>query len=62
VVAAVTMPLTYSIATGVGLGFITYALAGAGGDLCGEVLDRVSWSLPAHAPTAAHLNRRDGVG
>ena len=27
VVAAVTIPLTYSIATGIGLGFITYALA-----------------------------------
>ncbi|MCC6778610.1 MAG: NCS2 family permease [Hyphomicrobiales bacterium] len=27
VVAAVTMPLTYSIATGIGLGFITYAFA-----------------------------------
>jgi adenine/guanine/hypoxanthine permease len=27
VVAPVTMPLTYSIATGIGLGFITYALA-----------------------------------
>ena len=27
VVAAVTMPLTYSLATGIGLGFITYALA-----------------------------------
>jgi adenine/guanine/hypoxanthine permease len=27
VVAAVTMPLTYSIATGIGLGFITFALA-----------------------------------
>ena len=27
VVAAVTMPLTYSIATGIGLGFITYVLA-----------------------------------
>jgi adenine/guanine/hypoxanthine permease len=27
VVAAITMPLTYSIATGIGLGFITYALA-----------------------------------
>ena len=27
VVTAVTMPLTYSIATGIGLGFITYALA-----------------------------------
>jgi AGZA family xanthine/uracil permease-like MFS transporter len=27
VVAAVTMPLTYSIATGIGLGFITYAIA-----------------------------------
>jgi AGZA family xanthine/uracil permease-like MFS transporter len=26
VVAAVTMPLTYSIANGIGLGFITYAL------------------------------------
>jgi AGZA family xanthine/uracil permease-like MFS transporter len=26
VIAAVTMPLTYSIATGIGLGFITYAL------------------------------------
>ena len=25
-VAAITMPLTYSIATGIGLGFITYAL------------------------------------
>ena len=29
VVAAVTMPLTYSIATGIGLGFITYALGQA---------------------------------
>jgi AGZA family xanthine/uracil permease-like MFS transporter len=27
VIAAITMPLTYSIATGIGLGFITYALA-----------------------------------
>jgi AGZA family xanthine/uracil permease-like MFS transporter len=27
VIAAVAMPLTYSIATGIGLGFITYALA-----------------------------------
>src|SRR5262249_35078901 len=27
VVAAVTMPLTYSIATGIGLGFMTYAAA-----------------------------------
>ena len=27
VVAAITMPLTYSIATGIGLGFITYGLA-----------------------------------
>ena len=27
VVCAITMPLTYSIATGIGLGFITYALA-----------------------------------
>jgi AGZA family xanthine/uracil permease-like MFS transporter len=26
VVTAVTMPLTYSIATGIGLGFITYAV------------------------------------
>ena len=26
VVTAVTMPLTYSIATGIGLGFITYVL------------------------------------
>jgi AGZA family xanthine/uracil permease-like MFS transporter len=26
VVAAITMPLTYSIATGIGLGFITYAV------------------------------------
>jgi AGZA family xanthine/uracil permease-like MFS transporter len=26
VIAAITMPLTYSIATGIGLGFITYAL------------------------------------
>jgi adenine/guanine/hypoxanthine permease len=26
VVAAVSMPLTYSIATGIGLGFITYAV------------------------------------
>ena len=26
VIAAVTMPLTYSIATGIGLGFITYVL------------------------------------
>jgi AGZA family xanthine/uracil permease-like MFS transporter len=27
VIAAVSMPLTYSIATGIGLGFVTYALA-----------------------------------
>jgi adenine/guanine/hypoxanthine permease len=27
VVAVISMPLTYSIATGIGLGFITYALA-----------------------------------
>jgi len=27
VVASITMPLTYSIATGIGLGFITYAVA-----------------------------------
>jgi adenine/guanine/hypoxanthine permease len=27
VVAAIAMPLTYSIATGIGFGFITYALA-----------------------------------
>jgi AGZA family xanthine/uracil permease-like MFS transporter len=27
IVAAVSMPLTYSIATGIGLGFITYAAA-----------------------------------
>ena len=27
VVAAVSMPLTYSIATGIGLGFITYTVA-----------------------------------
>jgi adenine/guanine/hypoxanthine permease len=27
VVTAIAMPLTYSIATGIGLGFITYALA-----------------------------------
>jgi adenine/guanine/hypoxanthine permease len=27
VIGAVTMPLTYSIATGIGLGFITYVLA-----------------------------------
>jgi AGZA family xanthine/uracil permease-like MFS transporter len=26
-VTAITMPLTYSIATGIGLGFITYVLA-----------------------------------
>ncbi|MET0276702.1 MAG: hypothetical protein ABW198_00090 [Pseudorhodoplanes sp.] len=25
-IAAITMPLTYSIATGIGLGFITYVL------------------------------------
>jgi AGZA family xanthine/uracil permease-like MFS transporter len=29
VVAAIAMPLTYSIATGIGLGFITYALVKA---------------------------------
>lgn len=37
VVAAITMPLTYSIATGIGLGFITYVLikviAGRGNDV-----------------------------
>jgi AGZA family xanthine/uracil permease-like MFS transporter len=27
VIAAIAMPLTYSIATGIGLGFITYVLA-----------------------------------
>jgi AGZA family xanthine/uracil permease-like MFS transporter len=27
VITAITMPLIYSIATGIGLGFITYALA-----------------------------------
>jgi adenine/guanine/hypoxanthine permease len=27
VITAVTMPLTYSIATGIGLGFITYSLS-----------------------------------
>ena len=49
VVTAITMPLTYSIATGIGLGFITYALiklvagrcqaggAGAGARLRGQV-------------------------
>ena len=52
VVTAITMPLTYSIATGIGLGFITYALAklisgkvqrgfaggaGAGGAVCHQV-------------------------
>jgi adenine/guanine/hypoxanthine permease len=42
VIAAVTMPLTYSIATGIGLGFITYALvkliAGKFGDAKPAVL------------------------
>ncbi len=52
VVTAITMPLTYSIATGIGLGFITYALAkiicrqgargvagglGAGGAVCDQI-------------------------
>ena len=51
VVTAITMPLTYSIATGIGLGFITYALAKlisgkvtslAGGDRAGgAVRDQV---------------------
>ncbi len=36
VVAAITMPLTYSIATGIGLGFITYAL---GKILAGRLAD-----------------------
>ena len=40
VIAAVTMPLTYSIATGIGLGFITYAL--------GKVVSgRISEAKPA---------------
>jgi AGZA family xanthine/uracil permease-like MFS transporter len=39
-VAAFTMPLTYSIATGIGLGFITYAL-------CKIISGKVSEASPA---------------
>jgi AGZA family xanthine/uracil permease-like MFS transporter len=40
VVAAITMPLTYSIATGIGLGFITYAL-------CKIIAGKISEASPA---------------
>jgi adenine/guanine/hypoxanthine permease len=40
VMTAVTMPLTYSIATGIGLGFITYAL-------CKLIAGKVSEAKPA---------------
>jgi AGZA family xanthine/uracil permease-like MFS transporter len=40
VITAVSMPLTYSIATGIGLGFITYAL-------CKIVAGKLSEAKPA---------------
>jgi AGZA family xanthine/uracil permease-like MFS transporter len=40
VVTAITMPLTYSIATGIGLGFITYAL-------CKAISGRIAEAKPA---------------
>jgi AGZA family xanthine/uracil permease-like MFS transporter len=40
VIAAITMPLTYSIATGIGLGFITYAL-------CKLIAGKVAEASPA---------------
>ena len=40
VVTAVTMPLTYSIATGIGLGFITYVL-------CKLIAGKVAEARPA---------------
>ena len=63
VVAAVTMPLTYSIATGIGLGFITYALCkilvrqgrrgeARGGGAGGAVRDQVRGRGMSGAPTA----------
>ena len=42
VVTAITMPLTYSIATGIGLGFITYA-AGIIAGKARAVRRRRSW-------------------
>ena len=67
VVAAIAMPLTYSIATGIGLGFITYALVkilagqarrsqargdGAGGDVRGEVLISADCPKAGTGPSA----------
>lgn len=46
VVAAVTMPLTYSIATGIGLGFITYAL-------CKVIAGKLTEASPAVLVLAA---------
>ena len=40
VIAAITMPLTYSIATGIGLGFITYAL-------CKIIAGKIAEASPA---------------
>jgi AGZA family xanthine/uracil permease-like MFS transporter len=40
VIAAITMPLTYSIASGIGLGFITYAL-------CKIIAGKISEASPA---------------
>jgi AGZA family xanthine/uracil permease-like MFS transporter len=40
VVTAITMPLTYSIATGIGLGFITYAL-------CKVIAGKIQEAAPA---------------
>ena len=68
VVTAITMPLTYSIATGIGLGFITYTLAKthfgkgarslagghrAGGAVCDQVRGGRLISLVAAVPIAA---------
>ena len=46
VVTAIAMPLTYSIATGIGLGFITYAL-------CKIISGRVAEAKPAVVLLAA---------
>ena len=65
VVAAVSMPLTYSIATGIGLGFITYALAkliaGNFADLkpaCGAGIDFVIQSGSGRADIEERSRRR----
>ena len=42
VLAAVTMPLTYSIATGIGMGFIVYVLVKLGSGRVGDLSPAVA--------------------